>query len=158
VPFRAPGRRRPRGPRHARPAGALLAHRHGRARRRARRRPRRRALGIRSRGKHEPAALRAVKHLPAILVLTSACATSQPAPGPTARALPPPQPPAACAPLSAEERSALERRLFVFVSDLHFGLGKLPDGRWNPIEDFRWPRALNGFLAEISRKSGGQTT
>jgi UDP-2,3-diacylglucosamine pyrophosphatase LpxH len=43
-------------------------------------------------------------------------------------------------------------RLTVFISDLHFGLGRLANGRWSPKEDFRWTKALEGFLAEISRQ------
>jgi UDP-2,3-diacylglucosamine pyrophosphatase LpxH len=42
-------------------------------------------------------------------------------------------------------------RLTVAISDLHFGPGR--DGPdWSPLEDFRWPRALEGFLDEISRR------
>jgi UDP-2,3-diacylglucosamine pyrophosphatase LpxH len=44
-------------------------------------------------------------------------------------------------------------RLLAFISDLHFGLGRGPDGRWSPREDFRWPKALAGFLAELRRRS-----
>ncbi len=51
-----------------------------------------------------------------------------------------------------------DKRLTVFISDLHFSLGKLPSGAWNPIEDFRWTNALKGFLKEISRRSEGKTT
>jgi UDP-2,3-diacylglucosamine pyrophosphatase LpxH len=43
-------------------------------------------------------------------------------------------------------------RMMVFISDLHFGLGKRPDGRWSPKEDFRWPDALKGFLNEMGRR------
>jgi metallophosphoesterase superfamily enzyme len=48
--------------------------------------------------------------------------------------------------------------LTVFISDLHFGLGKLPDGKWNPLEDFRWSNALKGFLKAISDRTGANTT
>src|SRR5262249_2640838 len=41
-------------------------------------------------------------------------------------------------------------RLMAFISDLHFGVGKGSDGAWDPTEDFRWPRALEGFLNKIS--------
>lgn len=41
-------------------------------------------------------------------------------------------------------------RTAVFVSDLHFGVGKKPDGSWHPTEDFRWASALKGFLDRIS--------
>jgi hypothetical protein len=44
-----------------------------------------------------------------------------------------------------------EQRKIVLISDLHLGLGRNADGRWNPMEDFRWTAALKGFLAEISR-------
>lgn len=37
-----------------------------------------------------------------------------------------------------------------FISDLHFGLGKTADGAWDSTEDFRWPKALQGFLGKIS--------
>lgn len=41
-----------------------------------------------------------------------------------------------------------------FISDLHFGLGKRPNGQWAHKEDFRWPGALKGFLDEISQRGG----
>ncbi len=41
-------------------------------------------------------------------------------------------------------------RLTVFISDLHFGVGKTADGAWDATEDFRWPKALAGFLAKMS--------
>jgi len=43
-----------------------------------------------------------------------------------------------------------EGRYLIFISDLHFGIGKQGDGNWDPTEDFRWPRALEGFLKRIS--------
>jgi UDP-2,3-diacylglucosamine pyrophosphatase LpxH len=42
------------------------------------------------------------------------------------------------------------RRYTAFISDLHFGVGRRRDGSWNPTEDFRWPKALEGFLTKIS--------
>jgi UDP-2,3-diacylglucosamine pyrophosphatase LpxH len=45
-------------------------------------------------------------------------------------------------------------RTIVFISDLHFGLGKRPDGQWSHKEDFRWPGALKGFLDEMARRGG----
>lgn len=44
-----------------------------------------------------------------------------------------------------------ERTIYV-ISDLHLGLGRLADNpdTWHPMEDFRWPNALKGFLDEIS--------
>jgi UDP-2,3-diacylglucosamine pyrophosphatase LpxH len=46
-------------------------------------------------------------------------------------------------------------RYTAFISDLHFGVGKDAGGAWDPTEDFRWPRALDGFLNKIS-EDGGQ--
>ncbi|MRV76406.1 hypothetical protein GJ700_32315 [Duganella sp. FT92W] len=40
------------------------------------------------------------------------------------------------------------RPIFV-ISDLHLGVGKL-NGRWHPMEDFRWPKAFDGFLKQVS--------
>jgi UDP-2,3-diacylglucosamine pyrophosphatase LpxH len=42
-------------------------------------------------------------------------------------------------------------RYLAFISDLHFGVGRKSDRSWHPTEDFRWPKALEGFLNEISR-------
>ena len=83
--------------------------------------------------------------LAGLLVAFSACA-SPPTPTPTA-SVP-----------AATPAAAADNRLYVFISDLHFGLGKLPAGGWNPVEDFRWSVALKGFLKEISRRSNGRTT
>lgn len=49
-----------------------------------------------------------------------------------------------------------QERLSVFVSDLHFGLGRAADGHWHPYEDFRWPQALKGFLAAASKEGNDQ--
>jgi hypothetical protein len=43
-------------------------------------------------------------------------------------------------------------RMIVLISDLHFGLGKRPDGSWSHKEDFRWSGALKGFLDEMGRR------
>jgi hypothetical protein len=48
--------------------------------------------------------------------------------------------------------ASAEPRMIVFISDLHLGLGKRPDGRWSPKEDFRWPDALRGFLNEMGQR------
>jgi UDP-2,3-diacylglucosamine pyrophosphatase LpxH len=71
------------------------------------------------------------------------------------------------APARADDASAVAQVSFqapaagprhtVFVSDLHFGVGKGPDGAWDPTEDFRWPKALEGFLNKIS-EDGQQRT
>ncbi|MBW7964889.1 metallophosphoesterase [Bradyrhizobium sp. BR 10261] len=45
----------------------------------------------------------------------------------------------------------------VFVSDLHFGVGRRQDGDWDPTEDFRWPNALQGFVDKISELGHEQT-
>jgi UDP-2,3-diacylglucosamine pyrophosphatase LpxH len=42
-------------------------------------------------------------------------------------------------------------RYLAVISDLHMGLGKAKGGAWHAVEDFRWPRALEGFLEELSR-------
>lgn len=43
-------------------------------------------------------------------------------------------------------------RFMAFISDLHFGLGRQSNGAWDPTEDFRWPKALGGFLNAISEE------
>jgi UDP-2,3-diacylglucosamine pyrophosphatase LpxH len=43
-------------------------------------------------------------------------------------------------------------RYTAFISDLHFGVGKETGGSWDPTEDFRWPRALEGFLNKITEE------
>jgi UDP-2,3-diacylglucosamine pyrophosphatase LpxH len=45
---------------------------------------------------------------------------------------------------------AASPRHSVFISDLHFGVGKQAGGAWDPTEDFRWPTALEGFLNKIT--------
>lgn len=60
---------------------------------------------------------------------------------------------AVAAPFSA----AAQPRPVVVISDFHMGTGRLPDGRWDPKEDFRWSGALRGFLDEISRRNGNRT-
>jgi len=52
---------------------------------------------------------------------------------------------------------AASQRHTVFISDLHFGVGRQADGNWDPTEDFRWPRALEGFLNRIG-EDGQQHT
>lgn len=53
---------------------------------------------------------------------------------------------------TAYQAPAASARHSVFVSDLHFGIGKAAGGTWDPTEDFRWPRALEGFLNRISEE------
>jgi UDP-2,3-diacylglucosamine pyrophosphatase LpxH len=48
--------------------------------------------------------------------------------------------------------------MFVFISDLHFAIGKQQDGSTSPLEDFRWSRALEGFLDAISREGQDRVT
>lgn len=48
------------------------------------------------------------------------------------------------------------QRHLVLVSDLHLGLGRNTDGRWQPTEDFRWPEALRAFLDTTSRTGNDQ--
>lgn len=61
-------------------------------------------------------------------------------------------------PAATPTRSSFESPLTVFISDLHFGLGRTADGGWNPLEDFRWSRALKGFLDDISQQTNHNTT
>jgi hypothetical protein len=56
------------------------------------------------------------------------------------------------------KRASFETPLTVFISDLHFGLGRTSDNRWNPLDDFRWSKALKGFLDAISGDTNNQTT
>ncbi|MGY8662869.1 metallophosphoesterase [Bradyrhizobium sp. UFLA05-109] len=51
---------------------------------------------------------------------------------------------------AAYQAPSPEGRYLAFISDLHFGIGKKADGSWDPTEDFRWPRALEGFLKALS--------
>jgi hypothetical protein len=50
--------------------------------------------------------------------------------------------------------ASTQPRMIVLISDLHFGLGRHPDGQWSHKEDFRWPGALKGFLDEMGRRGG----
>ncbi len=43
-------------------------------------------------------------------------------------------------------------RFLAVISDNHLGLGRNPGGAWSPTEDFRWPKALKGFLASLSQR------
>lgn len=54
---------------------------------------------------------------------------------------------------AAEATRPIPRRHIVVISDLHFGLGMTSKGAWDPREDFRWSRALAGFLKSV-RKTG----
>lgn len=49
-------------------------------------------------------------------------------------------------------------RLRVFISDLHFGVGRDPATmKWHKEEDFRWGEEFALFLKEINRKGNGLT-
>lgn len=50
------------------------------------------------------------------------------------------------------EGSAANGRYLAVISDHHMGLGRDADGTWTPTEDFRWPRALKGFLDYLSQR------
>jgi UDP-2,3-diacylglucosamine pyrophosphatase LpxH len=51
---------------------------------------------------------------------------------------------------------AVERMRSIFViSDLHIGVGRSNGKEWHPLEDFRWPRAFDGFLKKISMDNSG---
>jgi hypothetical protein len=47
-------------------------------------------------------------------------------------------------------------RLRIFISDTHFGPGKV-NGQWHPYEDFRWATEFGLFLAEMKRQGKGNT-
>ena len=64
-------------------------------------------------------------------------------------ALPPPLP------VEVAAANAAPRQLVV-ISDLHFGVGKRTEKAWYPHEDFRWPEALKGFLAQIGKAGNEQ--
>ncbi len=49
-----------------------------------------------------------------------------------------------------EPKSSAGQRYIVVISDLHFGQGYISPGHWHPQEDFRWSKALQGFLDRIS--------
>jgi UDP-2,3-diacylglucosamine pyrophosphatase LpxH len=83
---------------------------------------------------------------PLLLALMAGSAVMLPAPDAAAEAQVSPAPAPFVPPASAEPR------MFVFISDLHLGVGRRADGRWSPKEDFRWPSALSGFLDEIGRR------
>lgn len=50
--------------------------------------------------------------------------------------------------LAAGAAAAPTERVVVVISDLHMGLGS-QNGTWHGNEDFRWPKALAGFLKKI---------
>lgn len=43
------------------------------------------------------------------------------------------------------------QRTIVFISDTHMGIGKKADGSWQATEDFRWGKALDGFLSHLEK-------
>jgi hypothetical protein len=47
-------------------------------------------------------------------------------------------------------------RLVVFISDLHLGVGKNPNGEWHPYEDFRWAYEFKLFLQRVDREGAGR--
>ena len=71
---------------------------------------------------------------------------------------PSPAPTPAVPPFACKSPSGTGAPLTVFISDLHFGLGRLNPDKWNPLEDFRWTNALTGFLNEVSQRSTKKTT
>jgi UDP-2,3-diacylglucosamine pyrophosphatase LpxH len=46
-------------------------------------------------------------------------------------------------------------RTTIFISDLHLGVGKNPDGKWNNFEDARWAKEFALFLREMNRRGNG---
>src|SRR6266581_4623679 len=58
----------------------------------------------------------------------------------------------------AATASSNSDRLRVFISDLHFGVGKdIATGKWNNLEDARWAPEFSSFLHAIDRVGGGAT-
>ena len=47
-----------------------------------------------------------------------------------------------------------ERRALAVISDLHMAFGRADGGDWDAFEDFRWPRALEGLLQQITNWGG----
>src|SRR5712671_6842753 len=45
----------------------------------------------------------------------------------------------------------------IFISDLHMGVGRLANGAWSNLEDFRWAAEFGAFLTDIDRKGNGAT-
>lgn len=43
-------------------------------------------------------------------------------------------------------------RFLAVISDHHMGLGRNSAGAWSSTEDFRWPKALKGFLDALSQR------
>jgi hypothetical protein len=48
--------------------------------------------------------------------------------------------------------SDVSGRFLAVISDHHMGLGRNAAGAWSPTEDFRWPKALKGFLDSLSQR------
>jgi Calcineurin-like phosphoesterase len=86
-----------------------------------------------------------------LLALTAGTAVTLTAPDVAAQPQGSATPAVPTAPFVMPPASAVPR-MIVFISDLHFGLGRRPDGNWSPKEDFRWPGALQGFLNEMGRR------
>jgi hypothetical protein len=54
--------------------------------------------------------------------------------------------------------AATEKRLTVFISDLHFGVGRDATTKsWHKEEDFRWQKEFAFFLKEVDRQGKGAT-
>src|SRR5262249_50689760 len=99
-----------------------------------------------------PTVFRSMRRIaPLLLALTVGAAVMLPAPDAAAETQDGATPVAPAARFVAPPVSA-EPRMIVFISDLHFGLGRRSDGSWSPKEDFRWPGALKGFLDEMGRR------
>ena len=60
--------------------------------------------------------------------------------------------PALLMPVRSARADTVPQRSTIFISDLHWGLGRDATGKWNHMEDFRWPNAFNGFLDAISMR------
>lgn len=54
---------------------------------------------------------------------------------------------------SAYAEQEVIKRPIVVISDLHMNVGHVAGNGWSPLEDFRWPKALDGFLRRVAEES-----
>jgi UDP-2,3-diacylglucosamine pyrophosphatase LpxH len=62
-----------------------------------------------------------------------------------------------CLPAAKRLEPIESTRLRVFISDLHLGVGRQPNGAWRNMEDFRWLDEFRLFLDEIDRSGNSNT-
>jgi 3',5'-cyclic AMP phosphodiesterase CpdA len=59
--------------------------------------------------------------------------------------------------LMIQMAAAESKRWLVVISDTHFGVGHNPDGKFNNLEDARWPDEFDSFLKAMSSRGDGLT-